>query len=45
MTISKSLNMNERELLNEMQIMYFDKIISKSQNIHSKNIYYVYYNI
>jgi hypothetical protein len=36
MTISKSLNMNERKLLNEMQTIYFDKIISKPQNIHSK---------
>jgi hypothetical protein len=28
--------MNERELLNEMQTIDFDKIISKPQNIHSK---------
>jgi hypothetical protein len=46
LTISKSLNMNERELLNEMQTIDFDKIISKPQNIHSKiYILYVYYNI
>jgi hypothetical protein len=34
--MSKSLNMNERELLNEMQTIDFDKITSEPQNIHSK---------
>jgi hypothetical protein len=34
LTISKSLNMNERELFNEIKTTDFDDIITNPQNIH-----------
>jgi hypothetical protein len=36
LTISKSSNMNERKLLNEIQITNFDEIITNPQNINYK---------
>ncbi len=38
LTISKSLNMNERELFNEIKTTDFHDIITNPQNIHSKKI-------
>jgi hypothetical protein len=34
--VSKSSNMNERELFNEIQITIFDGMIVSPQNIHYK---------
>jgi hypothetical protein len=45
LTISKSSSMNEKVLFNEIQTTNFDDIITNPQNIHSRNIYVVYYYI
>jgi hypothetical protein len=39
LTTSKSSNMNEKELLNEIQTINFDDIITNPQNINYKKMY------
>jgi hypothetical protein len=45
LTISKSSNMNERDLLNKLQTTDFDDILKDLQNIQGIQTYSVYYNI